>query len=87
MVQLSQRYHQLDQDKNKNDHACSQKLCEGMKVVSKLVIELDEVRALNFQVENEQVHLMEQVTQLQQECDGLSKIADYVKQEVRQSSH
>jgi hypothetical protein len=41
---LNSRHQQLDQEKNKNDHACSQKLFEGMKVVKKLVVELDEIR-------------------------------------------
>ena len=45
---LQQRYQQLEQDKNRSDHACSEKLCEGMKVVQKLVGELDEIRGQNM---------------------------------------
>lgn len=39
--QLKLRYSQLATDKNKNDAACSQKLNEGLKVVQKLVTDLD----------------------------------------------
>lgn len=59
LTQLQHRYHQLDQDKNKNDHGCSHNLCEGFKVVSQLVNDLDDTRVHNTQLEQDQIWLFE----------------------------
>ena len=65
MQDLSHRYHCLEQEKHKNDHACSQKLCEGTKIVQKLIHDLDETRNNNITAEQEQVNLLEHLTSLQ----------------------
>jgi len=65
------RYSQLAADKNKNDLACSQKLNEGLKVVQKLVSDLEQVRTSNDEVERDQVSLMTQLSQLTAENASL----------------
>ena len=51
--------------------ACSQKLNEGLKVVQKLVSDLDQVRTQNDEVEHDQVSLMTQLSQLTAENASL----------------
>jgi len=44
-----------------------------MKVVSQLVSELDELRGMNLQVENDQIQLVEQLTTLSLDHERLGE--------------
>jgi hypothetical protein len=49
---LQTKYNAVQDEKNRSDKECSQKLFEGMQVVDSLVKELEELRNLNQLEEN-----------------------------------
>jgi hypothetical protein len=55
---LQAKYHSVQDEKNRSDNECSQKLFEGMQVVDSLVKELEELRNLNRLEEENQVSLL-----------------------------
>lgn len=56
-----------------------------MSQVSQLVAELDELRAMNIQVENDQIALVEQLTQMGLEHERLCEQAESTRQNVEDS--
>jgi len=52
---LDKKFKETQHEKNKSDHACSQKLFEGIQVVDSLIKELDEIKHTNILEEDTQV--------------------------------